>query len=515
MKTRKTVPPFKNWQKVAPQIVCATSASWAMLCTGLVRGWSSSAIPQLTAEKNDTLHLEQEEAAWITSLPPLCGIFGSLMIAFPMEFFGRRMTLATISIPYVLGFYLMGLSYYVNWTPLLFIGRVITGLLTGASAPTSQIYVSECASPRIRGALGSFTATFLSLGILIAYIIGAVVEWQILCFIIGSMPIVLGLAMMFMPETPSWLVAHDQESQAKVALQQLRGKYTDIEPEFERIKFNDNSHGSNNIRYIKILTSCHLMKPLLISMALMFFQQFSGINAIVFYSASIFQEAGSTIDRFVSSIMIGVVQLIFTVISALLVDRFGRRVLLMTSGTFMAVSLSGLGAFVYVKKAWEELSVVDESTVEEQNLLAELGWLPLLCLMSFIISYSFGFGAVPQLVMGELFPSEYRHRMGTISVSFSVLCTFVVVRTFPLMASTMGLASVYGLYATCCLTAVVFVGLFLPETKGKTLEEISSFFGQPQPNDVAAEDPCIPLEHKTELQDSSLADGFPLKPGMK
>ncbi len=75
------------------------------------------------------------------SLPPLCAIFGSLMIAFPMEMYGRRMTLATISIPYVLGFYLMGLSYYVDWAPLLFIGRIITGLITGASAPTSQIYV--------------------------------------------------------------------------------------------------------------------------------------------------------------------------------------------------------------------------------------------------------------------------------------------------------------------------------------------------------------------------------------
>jgi facilitated trehalose transporter len=122
--------------------------------------------------------------------------------------------------------------------------------------------------------------------------------------------------------------------------------------------------------------------------------------------------------------------------------------------------------------------------VEEQTLLAELGWLPLLCLMSFIISYSIGFGAVPQLVMGELFPSEYRHRLGTISASFSLGCTFLVVRTFPMMATTMGLANVYGLYAACCLTAVVFVGFFLPETKGKTLEEISKFFGQPIPKSV-------------------------------
>jgi len=157
----------------------------------------------------------------------------------------------------------------------------------------------------------------------------------------------------------------------------------------------------------------------------------------------------------------------------------------MISGTFMAISLSGLGAFVYVKNSWEELSVVDDSTVAEPTVIVELGWIPLLCLMSFIISYSIGFGAVPQLVMGELFPLEYRHRLGTISASFSLGCTFFVVRTFPMMATAMGLASVYGLYAACCLTAVVFVGFFLPETKGKTLEEISQFFGRPLPKSVA------------------------------
>lgn len=220
------------------------------------------------------------------------------------------------------------------------------------------------------------------------------------------------------------------------------------------------------------------MKPLMISMALMFFQQFSGVNAIIFYSASIFQEAGSTIDRFISSIMIGVVQLVFTSLSALAVDKFGRRALLMISGALMCVSLAGLSAYVYMKSVWQELLLVDESAVAEPSVLEELGWLPLLCLMSFIIAYSIGFGAVPHLIMGELFPTDYRHRLGTISSSFNLCCTFLVVRTFPEMAEALGLAGVYGLYAACCLSAVIFVGFFLPETKGKTLEEIGRLFGQ-------------------------------------
>ncbi|KZS15114.1 Uncharacterized protein APZ42_019665 [Daphnia magna] len=138
-------------------------------------------------------------------------------------------------------------------------------------------------------------------------------------------------------------------------------RYTNIESEFQRIK--------TKASYAKILTRDLLIKPL---------------------GSTDFCDAH--------------------------VDRIRRRILLMISGVCMAVSLSGLSAFIYLKSAWEELlSVVDESTLAESSVFEELGWLPWLCLMSFIIAYSIGFDAIPQLVMGELFPLEYRHRLGTIS----------------------------------------------------------------------------------------------------
>lgn len=159
----------------------------------------------------------------------------------------------------------------------------------------------------------------------------------------------------------------------------------------------------------------------------------------------------------------------------------------MISGALMCISLAGLSAYVYLKSAWQELLLLDESdTVEE--LMEGLGWIPLFCLMSFIIAYSIGFGAVPYLIMGELFPSEYRHRLGTISTSFNYCCTFLVVRTFPEMANTLGLSGVYGLYAAFCLAAIVFVVFCLPETKGKTLEEISYLFGRCNDDKVMAGD---------------------------
>lgn len=165
----------------------------------------------------------------------------------------------------------------------------------------------------------------------------------------------------------------------------------------------------------------------------------------------------------------------------------------MVSGTFMAISLTGLGVFVYLKEIWEELLIVDESTVAQTTALQELGWIPLACLMSFIIAYSIGFGAVPHLIMGELFPVEHRSRLGTISSSFNLCCTFLVVRTFPDMTEAVGLAGVYGIYAGCSLIAVFFVGFFLPETKGRTLEEIGQLFGLPAPKQT------ILIEQQTPL----------------
>ena len=164
----------------------------------------------------------------------------------------------------------------------------------------------------------------------------------------------------------------------------------------------------------------------------------------------------------------------------------------------MTVSLSGLGVFVYLKEKWEEHLIVDESIVAQPTIFQQLGWIPLVCLMLFIIAYSAGFGAVPQLIMGELFPSEHRHRLGTISMSFNLCCTFLVVRTFPEMAETMGLAGVYGLYAACCLISIIFVIVFLPETKGKTLEEIGQLFGRPIPKTdvILIEKPFVQLNDR-------------------
>jgi facilitated trehalose transporter len=168
------------------------------------------------------------------------------------------------------------------------------------------------------------------------------------------------------------------------------------------------------------------------------------------------------------------------------VDRFGRRILLIVSGTFMSLSLAGLGVFFYIKSLWESQGA-DEA-------LEAVAWMPLLCLIAFIVAYSSGYSAVPYVVMGELFPIRYRNVLSAVSTSFNLSCSFVVVRTFPDISRHLGFDLAFWFYGICCAAGVVFVLLILPETKGRTLEDISRLFsGKNDTADAGTQETCLQI----------------------
>ena len=208
------------------------------------------------------------------------------------------------------------------------------------------------------------------------------------------------------------------------------------------------------------------LKPLTISMAIMFFQQFTGINAVVYYTVSIFQSAGSSIDSRYATIIVGIVQLLFTAASGFFVDRFGRRILLFASAIGIIISLAAMGTFFHYKIKWGDA----EAT-------SRLGWLPLVSLIVFFAFFSCGFANVPFIIMGELFPFRLRSVLGPISSSFNLLCAFTVVRSFPNLEKTMGRNGAFWFFMSCTIASLFFVYFFLPETKGKSLEEIETLFG--------------------------------------
>ena len=146
-------------------------------------------------------------------------------------------------------------------------------------------------------------------------------------------------------------------------------------------------------------------------------------------------------------------------------DYFGRRVLLLGSSALTSVSLAAMGTFFYFQRSWGE-----------ERAAVELGWLPLLSLIVFFVAYSAGLANVPFIVMGELFPSQFRSTLGTISSSFNLIVTFMIVRFFPDMLLWLGKDVTFFLFTVCTLACIAFVYFLLPETKGKTMEEMEQLF---------------------------------------
>ena len=216
-----------------------------------------------------------------------------------------------------------------------------------------------------------------------------------------------------------------------------------------------------------------IAKPLIISIGLMAFQQFSGINAILFNAASIFARAGFEDGKLVS-IAVGVIQLFGTGLACLIMDRAGRRILLLTTAIGMFVTLVGLGVYfeIYIPPKSDALL----GSISHSVAASKINWLSILCLVLFNFFFALAWGPVPWLVMSEIFPLRARGPASSMATMANWLVSFIVTKTYDSMQSSLTIAGTFWFFGGCAFLGFVFVYILMPETKGKTLEEIEAFF---------------------------------------
>ena len=217
--------------------------------------------------------------------------------------------------------------------------------------------------------------------------------------------------------------------------------------------------------------------PLLLSLGLMFFQQLSGVNAVIFYGGNIFTEAGIHWDPNIAALIVAAVQVAATFVSCVLMDRLGRRILLLLASVFMCVSATVLGVFYYLHKP------------------NNLDWLPLVCLNVFIIFFSLGWGPIPWLILGEIFPDRIKGFASGAAAMCNWTLAFLITKLFSTLEVEITSYGTFWLFGGVCLFSFFFVAFFMPETKGETLEEIQQGF-QRRTNDPINEDnpPYEPLQ---------------------
>lgn len=240
---------------------------------------------------------------------------------------------------------------------------------------------------------------------------------------------------------------------------------------------------------LRDLFAMPVLRPISIAFLIYFFQVFAGIDPVLFYTVDIFASSGATIDEYSSTIIIGVVQVIFALCGAFLVEYFGRRVLLMISELCMVCSLAVLGYYFFLKQ-------------QNGNVSPEgLGWLPLTSLIVYVVSYSIGVGPVGYMIMGEILPHHVKGAAGCVLTSIKWGMSFAMTKFFLDLIRFLGDAGCYWLFAGFCFLGALYIFFFVPETKGKTLDEIQAEFS----NSYVARRPTAttPLLNPTETCYSS------------
>ncbi|XP_076055622.1 facilitated trehalose transporter Tret1-like [Oratosquilla oratoria] len=448
-----------------PQLFATLVASMGTFSMGTVIGYSAPASPQLVDNSThvSNLHITLEENTWFSSIIGIGALAGGPLGGVLMKNLGRKGTIIASCIPYLSGWILIALAQ--NFAMLLS-GRILTGLSVSISSLLVTAFITEFSSANFRGALCSVAQLNITLGILYAFTFGAALNhWPwlaVVCMLPTGMHLI---GAFFIKESPYVLLAKGRNEEARESLQFYRGKNYNVENEMKYISEFLNTTKQNKKLQLKDLKKPYILKPLLISLPLMLFQQFSGINGITFNLIFIFKETGSTLSDSLSSIIIGIVQFVGTGISIFIVDKAGRRFLLLLASGCMSLSLMGLGTFFYLKSNNSELA-------------ATLRWLPFLTIAIFTFSFATGFGSTPWMILSELNPPNVKEWAVSTGSIINWSSAFIVTVTFDALQRAWGDFSAYFFFCGINALAFVFCFLVVPETKGKTLEEIGAQFGK-------------------------------------
>lgn len=306
------------------QALAAIAVSLGSLVVGFCSAYTSPALVSMTDRNQTSFEVTDQEASWVGGLMPLAGLAGGICGGPLIEYLGRKNTILATSLPFIISGLIIGCAINVS---MVFAGRALAGFCVGVASLALPVYLGETVQPEVRGTLGLLPTAFGNIGILLCFVAGTYLNWSGLAFLGAAIPIPFLVLTFMIPETPRWFVSRNREERARKALIWLRGKKADVEPELKGIMRSqaDSERQATKNSMFELLKRKNL-KPLSISLGLMFFQQLSGINAVIFYTVKIFEEAGSTIDSNVCTIIVGVVNFIATFIATLLIDRLGRKV---------------------------------------------------------------------------------------------------------------------------------------------------------------------------------------------
>jgi SP family galactose:H+ symporter-like MFS transporter len=375
------------------------------------------------------------------------------------DLFGRRRLLIATAIIFAAGAVLCAMA---NSPMTLAVGRIIVGFGIGLSSSGVPVYISEVAPANARGWQVSLFQLAITVGILLAYLVdyafAGIQGWRWMFGLAVFPAAIFGAGMFFLPESPRWLLRRGQNETARAMLERIRGS-KNVDAEFREIE-QSVTKAPESGRFSDLFARA-LRPALIVGIGLAIFQQITGINTVIYYAPLIIQSAGisSASGAILATAGIGAVNVLMTIFSMWLIDRRGRRPLLLAGIAGMAITLAMLGIVFRMS-----------------SQSAGMAWLAVISMMAYVGSFAISLGPIFWLLISEIYPLKIRNSAEGVAATFNWGANLLVTLTFLTLVEKLGPSLTFWFYGLCAIGAGLFSYWFVPETKGRTLEEIEEFW---------------------------------------
>ncbi|KAJ8715701.1 hypothetical protein PYW07_010183 [Mythimna separata] len=434
------------------QYLSAGCLYFGQFLVGYTMGWTAPVLPKFQSLEESPLDkvITEAEASWMVSITFLGIIGGPYISGYLGNTVGRKPGLYVSGCMYLLAYVILALAKSLA---MIYTGRILVGVGMGVLFVTNIIYIAELASTKIRGTLLTMTGFATTLGTLTVYSAGPYISYTTINWIAAILCVVFIIALYFcVPESAVFHVMKGRKEVAMATLTSL-GRQGDID---EVVAQADDKPKPKLAQLTEMYTVKSNRKATFIILSLNILGQFSGMMIVIAFVSVIFEMTGSNIEAHISTIIVGVTQVFSSIIAPLVVDRIGRKVLLLLSFAGCSLSLFSLGTYFYLYN-------------NDYPIAENLKWLSLVSIMLLCVTYYSGLGIIPNTFVGEMFTDTCRGFGGTFTVTIAWIFSFGISTAFGYVLPVWGPSVVFWIFSGSCAFGFFFTVFFVPETKGKSL----------------------------------------------
>lgn len=424
-------------------------------------GFSGVLVPQLQSP-NSTLQTDDETASWIVSMHSASTPVGTILSGPLMDRLGRNRALQVATPFMVAGWTMLG---FAQNHAMVLVARALCGAAVGMMAAPSQVFLGEMSEPRMRGILVGVPFVSYSIGILYVFLIGSLISWRYMCAVAASPIVVAAVCLYFLPESPVWLVRQGRLDQAQRTLDWLRGGAGSVQSkvEMDQLVSRADAEKAENAGKKRSLwgmfTQPHVVKPMVIMNVYCLLQGLSGTFIVIFYAVDLLDTVlPATMSAELVAILTAAVRLVMSAAGCAVLQKCGRRPVALASALGVSATAALLGCVLYFD--WADSG----------------GYVASSLALLYVALNSFGMFIMPGMMMSELLPTSVRGVASSATTCLFNLSLFAFAKAYPALKVLLGSAGFFWLFSSAALLNLVWTYLLVPETSGRSLNDIEDYF---------------------------------------